>query len=46
MPNKLDKAEQEYLDQVTEDKPTSEFIEELDGETPLGGMMQRKRIDS
>nr|BDD46769.1 hypothetical protein 22 [Paracoccaceae bacterium] len=45
MPNKLDKAEQEYLDQVTTQKETSEFTEELEGETLLGGFMQRKRID-
>ena len=45
LPNKLDKAEKEYLDQVTEEEPTSEFTEELDGETLLGGMMRRKRID-
>jgi len=46
LPNKLDKAEKKYLEQTEEDKITSEFTEELEGETPLGGMMRRKRIDS
>ena len=42
---KLDKAEKEYLEQTEVEEPTSEFTEELKGETPLGGMMRRKRID-
>jgi hypothetical protein len=41
LPNKLDKAEKEYLDAIEVDEVTSEFTEELDGETLLGGMMRR-----
>lgn len=43
---KLDKAEREYLEKTKTDEPTSEFTEVVEGETPLGGMMRRKRINN
>jgi len=46
LPNKLDKAEQKYLQETEVEEVTSEFTEELEGDTPLGGMLRRKRINS
>jgi len=46
LPNKLNKAEKAYLEATKVDEVTSEFTEELEGETPLGGMMRRKRINN
>ena len=39
--SKLDQAEEAWLAEQPEVKPTSEFTEVLEGETPLGGEMRR-----
>lgn len=40
LPHKIDRATEEWLEQVALAKPEPEFTETLEGETPLGGEMR------